>query len=427
MVFGLDGQNKMITPSFGLTATERVLPRLALDFTTASLDPRVTFTRTANTATVINSIGDVAPINADLPRFDFNPITLACRGLLIEEARTNLLAYSEQFNNAVWSKLQCSIVEDSITAPDGLLTADKIVEDTTSTAHQVVITSFSFTSGTSYTISVFAKTNGRDLRIGFGSAAFTTSQLVVFNLTTGTASINSGTPTFTIAPYKDGWYRCTVTATATATAATSIVFTMLSGTIAGYLGNGTSGVYLWGAQLEAGAFPTSYIPTEATAITRNADVATMTGTNFTDWFNASEGTFFAQTLTPVGASGAINRLLSANDGSTSNRIEIDTGTNPNTTILRINASGVNQGTVTVDGVADFQTRRSVFAYKQDAFAMAVNGGAVGEDTSANVPTVDRLLIGASFATGSSYANGLIQKVMYWPYRLTNAEIQAFSK
>jgi hypothetical protein len=71
----------VITPSFGITATERVLPKLALDFTTASLDPRVTFTRTGNTATVTNSSGNVVGINADLPRFDYNPVTLACKGL----------------------------------------------------------------------------------------------------------------------------------------------------------------------------------------------------------------------------------------------------------------------------------------------------------------------------------------------------------
>lgn len=84
----------MITPSFGLAATERVLPRLALDFTTASLDPRITFTRSGATATVINSSGVIVSAGQNVPRFDFNPTTLACRGLLIEEPRTNLLVNS---------------------------------------------------------------------------------------------------------------------------------------------------------------------------------------------------------------------------------------------------------------------------------------------------------------------------------------------
>jgi len=84
----------MITPSFSLTATERVLPRLALDFTTAQLDPRITFTRAGNTATVINASGVIVAVNADLPRFDHDPVTLACKGLLIETSRTNLLLNS---------------------------------------------------------------------------------------------------------------------------------------------------------------------------------------------------------------------------------------------------------------------------------------------------------------------------------------------
>jgi hypothetical protein len=84
----------MITPSYSLTATERVLPKLALDFTTAALDPRVTFTRTGNTATVTNSSGVIVGVNADIPRFDFDPVTLVCRGLLIEETRTNALLNS---------------------------------------------------------------------------------------------------------------------------------------------------------------------------------------------------------------------------------------------------------------------------------------------------------------------------------------------
>ena len=82
----------MITPSFALTATERVLPKLALDFTTASLDPRVTFTRTtgaSNPATYFNSSGVLTAATNNQPRFDYNPVSLVCKGLLIEESRTN--------------------------------------------------------------------------------------------------------------------------------------------------------------------------------------------------------------------------------------------------------------------------------------------------------------------------------------------------
>jgi hypothetical protein len=419
----------MITPSFGLTATERVLPRLALDWTTGVAQSGVDVAR-AGVATFVGSNGLIQSASADTQRIDYSTGTA---GLLIEESRTNLFLYSEQFDDAYWTKSRASITANAITAPDGALTGDKLVENTDNNTHAIIRT-VTTTNTVANTWSIYAKASERpNINISVREATtFARSSNVTFNLSAGTvgavANAGGSSGSAVIKNVGDGWYRCSLTITLGGTDTNSQVFFQLNnGTASFYQGNGTSGIFVWGAQLELGGFPTSYIPTEAATVIRNADVATMTGTNFSDWFNASEGTFFAQTQTPVGASGAINRLLSANDGSISNRIEIDTGTNPNTTVLRINASGVNQGTVTVDGVANFQTRRSVFAYKQDAFAMAVNGGAVGEDTSANVPTVDRLLIGASFATGSSYANGLIQKVMYWPYRLTNAEIQAFSK
>lgn len=90
----------MSIPSFAPTATERVLPKLALDFTTASLDPWITFTRAGSTATRVNASGHIEPVSADIPRFDYDPITLACKGLLIGEARSNNLISSINFGGA---------------------------------------------------------------------------------------------------------------------------------------------------------------------------------------------------------------------------------------------------------------------------------------------------------------------------------------
>ena len=124
----------MITPSFALTATERALPKLALDFTTASLDSRITFTRSLGTATVVNSSGNVVTVAADTPRFDYSPITLVCKGLLIEEARTNIVTYSEDCRDTAdagstrpWSYFaNTSVTPDNITSPNGATDADLI-------------------------------------------------------------------------------------------------------------------------------------------------------------------------------------------------------------------------------------------------------------------------------------------------------------
>ena len=131
----------MITPSYATTATERVLPRMALDFTTGVLDPRVTVTRALNTATRVNSSGYVEIVNANLPRFDYDPVTLTPKGLLIEEARTNLLTYSEQFDNAAWGKQGSSVSQNVQTSPDGSVDADKLIEDATTGEHRLTIPS----------------------------------------------------------------------------------------------------------------------------------------------------------------------------------------------------------------------------------------------------------------------------------------------
>lgn len=409
----------MITPSFGLTATERVLPRLALDFTTASLDPRVTFTRTGNTATVTNSSGYVVSINADLPRFDFNPITLVCRGLLIEEARTNQFLYSADFSNAYWTKTACSVsAVDFVTAPDGVSNAFKILDTAVSTVHAIQ-RAISITSGTAYTMSAYAKQGtDSDFRITI-DANGNAGSYSIFNLVTGTATSGAGASA-SIVNVGNGWYRCVVTATATATvsAITSLrVFTS---------NTGTSGVYMWGAQFETGAFATSYIPTTTTSLTRNADVATMTGTNFSDWYNASEGTFVAKGIT--NGTSVNDVIVSANDNSTNNMIDLRiVGTQQVQTRYVVNTSGVAQVDFNSSSSYNFGNTRAIsFSYKVNNFYAAYNGSVGGADTSGTIPSVNQLQIGYGAFAGSQI-NGWVSKVFYYPQSLTNSESLAFTK
>jgi hypothetical protein len=227
----------MITPSYGLTATERVLPRMALDFTTATLDPRVTFTRSGDTATVINSSGNIAPINADLPRFDFDPITLLCKGLLIEEARTNLFLYSAEFDNIYWGKIRSSITANATISPDGASTGDKLVENLDNGTHLIVRTETT-TNTSANTWSIYAKASERpsiNIVVREGTT-FLRSSNATFNLSAGT--VVGGVDTNSQA-----------------------LFQLNNGSVSSYQGDGTSGIFIWGAQLEAGAFATSYIPT----------------------------------------------------------------------------------------------------------------------------------------------------------------------
>lgn len=333
----------MITPSYSLTATERVLPRLALDFTTAALDPRVTFTRSGNTATVTNSSGVFVVIDANLPRFDYDPVTLVCRGLLIEEPRTNSLLNS--------------------------------LIDGTSLATQSV------------TVTAAART------LSF----YGTGQIVL----SGAAS-------------------ATVTGTGAYPTRTTFTFTPSAGTLTLTV---TGTVQF--AQLEIGSFSTSFIPTSGAAVTRNADVATMTGANFSNWFNASEGTFVAQYIpnnpAPTNACG----LFIADDGTGNNLVGVSVSTSLKG-VLSLATGGSGAGAISANNGTVNQVNKVAGAFKVNDYAVALNGGAVATSTTLALPTVTQARIGFLARTGL-YANAYIQKLAFYPVRGINAQVQAQSK
>jgi hypothetical protein len=415
----------MITPSFSLTATERILPRMALDFTTASLDSRVTFTRSGNTATVTDSSGFVVPINADLPRFDYDPLTLSCKGLLIEEARTNLITYSEQFDNAVWVKANASVTANSIASPSNTVNADTLVEDTAASTHSVQQNS-NVVSGTSYTFSCFAKPAGRNFIQLLIVGGFASVISAFFDLTTGAVGTTAGSPVTQAINVGNGWWRLSITATATSTATTTVqIRSSNSSTTAFYTGNGVSGIYIWGAQLEAGAFPTSYIPTVASQVTRTADVAVMTGTNFSNWYNASEGAFVASSVLTRQSTIGSTAIFSANDTTAANFINCfyrGSGALGAT----MTAATVSQLDQTPLGVTAANTTVNIgVAYKVLNTVSYANGTVQTTSASVAIPTLTQLQLGLSFV--GVYLNGHVRNLRYWPQRILNAEGQAFSK
>lgn len=401
----------MITPSFSLTASERVLPRLALDFTTAVLDPRVTCTRTtgaSNPATYINSSGYVALATNNQPRFDHNSITLACKGLLIEESRTNNQLQSSDFSSAVWNKSGSS-VGAGVTSPDGSSVANKITEDTSTGAHRVFTNVGIVTvASTDYTISVFAKSAGRNLQLLNNNLTG-----AIFDLVNGTVS-GSGT----IEALKDGWYRCSITSQPGIT--DRIVAYLYNGSSNSYTGDGSSGIYLWGSQHERGSFVTSHIPTTTISLTRNADNVQMTGTNFSSWYNQNEGTFEVS-VDLKAKSVADNYPLRIAGGT--NAIVI--GYNETATLVRPINTSTTGATVTISAAA--YTAVGGYSYTANKVRGAANATLSGTETAAGTVGVNTLAYIGSFNGGAGMLNGWISKIMYWPQRLTNNEVQAFSK
>jgi hypothetical protein len=394
----------------------------------AQLEQRSSVTAYTPTTTqpITNYIPTLLAATDNVARFDHNPTTGESLGLLVEEQRTNLVLRSEEFSNAAWSKLDSSVVADTIVAPNGTLTGDALVENTATAAHQL-FTSFSFVSGTTYTFSGYAKSNGRNFRMTFGSSAFTVGQIVNFDLSAGTGTVNFGTPTFSITPVGNGWFRCTITATATVTTSSAVAFVTLSGTSASYTGNGYSGIYIWGAQLEAGAFPTSYIPTVASQVTRSADAASMTGANFSSWYSQGEGAIYWDGKYSGITTGLAMFTLS--DNTFNNRMTGVFTTSGGIGVgFEIIANSSAQTSIipsSITPVANTQYKIAA-SFKTDNIAASRNGGVAGTDTSAIIPVVDRIYIGANANGGGGRASATISKLAFYPKVLTAANLQALT-
>lgn len=218
----------------------------------------------------------------------------SCPAVLAEPQRTNINLYSDDFGNAYWSKFQASVTTNVTTSPDGSTNADKLIEDSTTNFHSVFInTAFSVTIGQAYSRSVYAKADGRNwisLLINDGTqyrAFFDLQNGVVGNVSTGI--------TATIQSVGSGWYRCQVTRTAASTSFSSMAVELASANGTGsYTGNGTSGVFIYGAQLEAGAYPTTYIPTTSATATRVADSFSRNNIYTNGLITSSGGTWFVE-------------------------------------------------------------------------------------------------------------------------------------
>jgi hypothetical protein len=413
----------MITPSFGPTATERVLPRLALDFTTASLDPRVAFTRADATATCVNSSGFIESVAADTPRFDYDPVTLVCKGLLIEESRQNLVIQSEFASD--WSFFSSAVVSNT-TDPRNTTTAILLREGTATSGHYTQSEVFSITSGQVYTNSVYAKKGTATIiQMFVVSTLAPTTTYANFDVETGVVTFEGSTAIARIVDAGNGFYRCSMTYTATGSGNGRffIAFTNQNPTasrVPSYAGSESTNVVLALAQVEAGAFPTSYIPTTSAAVTRNADFATMTGTNFSDWYSAGAGGVVARVL-PSTVSGTRPALQL--DDVTANEVITLRGSTTNPELVIVDG-GSPQAQIDAGTIAANTAYNLGAAWNTNNCAAAVNGGAAVTDTTATIPTVTQARLGSD---GTNYLNGHLQTLRYWPQRIINAEVQAFSK
>jgi hypothetical protein len=351
------------------------------------------------------------------PRFDYDPVTLAPRGLLIEEARTNLLNYSAQFDDAYWAKGGSTVSANVTTAPDGTSTADKLVEDTSTGVHRIFNNiGTTVVSGAPYAWTIYAKAAERTVVQLLNNNL----QGATFDLTNGAVSNITGGFTASATNAGNGWYRLFISANASSASERLLIYLQSGGTNT-YTGNGTSGIYIYGAQLEAGAFATSYIPTVASTVSRSADVATMTGTNFSSWYNQSEGTFVAEASKYANVDGY---AFTADAGLAANLVGggvLASGAG----FSSINAGGVAQAFQSVGSIAPNSVFKIAVAAATNNANVAANGAVSTTDTTVTMPTVDRLQIG-SYVGVSTRLNGHIRAIAYYNTRLPNTQLQTLT-
>ena len=354
----------------------------------------------ATTATRVNSAGLIESVANNVPRLDYSNGT--CPSLLVEPQRTNILLYSEQFENAYWGKYQTSLTANSVVSPDGNTTADTVTV-TTGTGGSIFL--LSPLTGT-YTVSIFMKAGTSSVSqieiAGVGN--------VDVNLSAGTFT-TSGSVTGTIKSFGSGWHRCTATFT---------------GTLVPYIAFGVTGttgktIYLWGAQLEAGSYATSYIPTTSAAVTRNADVISKTG--ISSLIGQTEGVMFLDLFASAKNNDANTFGTWIFAGSAAENFQIY---NLGTTLYWY---ARNTGGIIIDQTANQTivegTRYKIaYAYKSGDYALYINGVQKRTSANANVPVAVSQF---NLSAGTNGASPVIVKneynsVVLFPTRLTNAEL-----
>lgn len=395
----------------------------------------ITFAR-ASTRMRFSSGGVLVQDAANVPSLDYDPITLAARGLLVEESRTNLLLYSEQFDNAAWVKAATTVSANAAAAPDGTVSADKLVVNNaavmgSSTANGVRQAGIAkAASALPYTITGHFKAaefNSVHLFIS-DSGAVANNGSVKFNLANGTISTAAAAGgTFTgasaaITPLPNGWYRCSLTVTTSTE--TALRGDFWPNDSVATTGDGTSGIYAWGGDLAQGAFRTSYVPTTAAQATRAADSAIISDLSKIG-FNASEGTLYAELPVPVSVSSPAAGILSLHDGTSLNRMVAWIGSGS----FRVLSTVAGAAQTYSAGVAPVVGTlcKFAFAYRANDFASSLNGAAAVTGTLLGVPAVNALRLGATTpAASSEVLGGQIRAVRYFPRRMTNAELQSLT-
>lgn len=367
------------------------------------------------------SSGYYTKADGTLQNFSSNTLRYGTNGLLVENASTNINIRSQELSNATWSKLNCSVTADAIAAPDGTTTADLIVGSTSAALHATYNSAGAAiaTVSQAYTMSFYAKAGGYSyLAIQIDGLSGHIGGVVVYGLSgAGTTTIGSGITSASITSIANGWYYCTVTATATGTNCGPIFGPRSSAgsTFDSGAQDGTSGIYVWGVQVEQGTAATSYIPTTTASATRAADVITFSDLT---WFDGAATTIYAEWLAKNIAAAKVWSLDATNDTF----LDEQSGMS-----ARINDAAATFAVTVATTATAGATVKAAARLAANDIAICMNGGTVATDTTATAPgtlTASRLGIDLSSANA---LNGYIRRVAAFKSTLlSNANLQSLT-
>jgi hypothetical protein len=384
-----------------------------------------------NGGTYFNSSGvmNTAPVNT--PRLDHSPVSpYAAEGVLIEESRANIVAYSSNQTATGWS-LNGGSLNHTATAPDG------------STAYSVVGSAnfagvwygWPTAASTTYTLTAFVKniSGGSIVEIGPTSACFgsgPSSAALQFNDVAGTfSSIAAGVTSYSAQQLSNGWWRVAITTTSGSSSCSQVAFVLYS-----MNGSTASENAVWGAQIEAGAFPTSYIPTSGSTVTRAADVFTLPTTAGGGWHTQGVGTLLASATIPFeigsGTADVAERMVGMDDGTSANSLTLQVN---NVNSYKGNANIVVSSSLTysqlsASGLSNNALIKGALAYNGTNAYSAFNGTSLTSSSSTAVSSsLTRLNIGMTLASGVFYLNGWESRVTYFPIMQPSASLPQFTQ
>ena len=386
------------------------------------------FTTTRNSiGTRVNKEGLIEVVGNDVPRIDYKDSSDGA--LLLENSSTNLIPYSEDFSNAAWDLFRISVTTENYASPNGSSTVKNIIADTSNNTHGI----FDFVSASSgiYTSSAFFKANGYNFACVRISVDGDTKRFsAVIDLTNGNVTITdaTGSPTstsFSVNDYGNGWYRLSVSCSHSSG---SVYLTIspsstsnptFSSSLPSFLGDGTSGVLVFGAQLEQSSYPTSYIPTSGSTVQRAADTASGAGNS--EVFNDSQGVLYLNIAALVNSDTP--RAISISDGTLANRVYIYYSTNNNIEAA-IKVSGTDQAAFTANLTDSTLFNKIAIKYKENDFAIWVNGIEVDSDLSGSIFNANTLTeLAFDLGDGSNDLYGKTKELGYYDTALTDEELE----